>query len=399
MKKSVSFTVITLLIPFILIGCTSAQLVRNEVVSENKVAQPQVFVTQDDSNPVNIAVPVTLADPEKTLVDYFKSIGYSARLVSKDDNVQRGNERGLILVFDLGNGMSFNATVFKRTSDGDETWEIVRSGFGNPKGELLKALIEQKLNEIIAMQESNESEHNKNAFKGNTLLEIERYGKPALDYMLEQFAKGKGKGERGDLMAEACILILGNTNNVPKGWKSGEEWYSKLKPLEITALPSVSRPEGKTLEELATSAALERYKPYDKNGIVLVAPHVFDKYEKGDMLTIWATVYEQEYLLYGKKLVENGGGIIPAAIKLRKNTDGTYTLAQYIEAKDGTDFSPSIKEFCKPKSDVADKILKHYGAYDDILAKMQENLIAYLKVNNLTGIFLEKRGGEQTPLT
>ena len=399
MKRIIFFTVITLLIPAVLIGCTSAKLVRNKDFPESKIVQPQSFITPDDSSPVNISVPVTLEDPEKTLVDYFKSIDYSARLVSKDDNVQRGNERGLALMFNLGNGMGFYATVFKRTGDGSEAWEITDSSFANPGGGLLVALIQQKLDAIITMKKSDESDWNKTAFKDNTLMEIEKYGKPALNYMLEQFAKGNGKGERGDLMAEACILILGNANNVPKGWKSGEEWYSQLKPLEITALPPASRPEGITLEEIATSAALERYKPYDKNGVVLVTPHVFDKYEKGDILTIWATVYEQEYLLYDKKLVENGGGIIPAAIKLRRNTDGTYTLTQYIEAKDGTGFAPSIRKFCKLKSGVADKILKYCGNYDDILAKMQENLIAYLKANNLTGIFLEKRGGEQTPLT
>jgi|GEM_PF-5079186 len=395
----IAFSAITFLIPAMITGCTSAKPAGNEDISVNKAAQPQDFVNPEDSSPVNISIPMTLADPEKTLVDYFKSIGYSARLVSKDDNVERGNERGLVLAFDLGNGASFHATVFKCTGDDGNTWEIVDSSFTNPGGELLEALIEQKLEAIIAMQKSNESEHNKNAFKGNTLIEIESYGKPALDYILDKFAKGEGKGERGDLLAEACIRILGYSNNVPKGWKSGEEWYSQLKPLEIATLPPASKPEGKTLEELATLAALERYKPYNKNGVVLVVPHVFDKYEEGDMLTLWATVYEQEYLLYGRKLVESSAGIIPAAIKLRKNADGTFTLAEYIEAKDGAGFAPSIREFCKPKSGVADKILNHYGKESNLHDKMHESLIAYLEANNLTGIFLEDYDGERTPLT
>jgi len=58
---------------------------------------------------------------------------------------------------------------------------------------------------------------------------------------------------------------------------------------------------------------------------------------------------------------ENDAGIIPTSIKLRKITEGTYILAQYIEAEDGTGFAPSIKAFCKLKSGVADEILSYYG--------------------------------------
>jgi hypothetical protein len=231
------------------------------------------------------------------------------------------------------------------------------------------------------------------------LIEIANYGEPAYKYMTGQFANGKGKGERGDLMAEACIEILGYRNNVPKGWKSGEEWYSQLKPLEIVPLPPVNPPKGKTLEELATAAALKRYKPYNENGVVMVAPYVFDKFEEGDMLTIWVTVDFQQYLLYEKKLVQISGGVVPAAIKLRKGSDGSYAFAEYIEAKDGAGFVPSIKEFCKQKSGVAEKIIEQYGKHKELAAKIHESLIAYLKVNNLTGIYLEDFNGEQTPLT
>ena len=356
-------------------------------------------VLQKSVSPVKITIPLKLADPEKTLVDYFKSIGYDARLTKKDDNVERGNEKGLYLIFDLGNGTSFQATVFRLHNKENDAWEIIDFSFISPKGELLVALIEQKLDTIISVQKSDESEYNKNAFKSNTLNEIANYGEPAYGYMTGQFANGKGKGERGDLMAEACIELLGYRNNVPKGWKSGEEWYSQLKPLEITALPPLSPPKGKTLEELATAAALVHYKSYNENGVVMAAPYVFDKYEEGDMLTIWVTVDFQNYMLYGKKLVKDGGGVVPAAIKLHKNSDGNYTLAEYIEAKDGSGFSPSIREFCKQKSGVAEKIIKQYGKHTELAVKIRESLIAYLKANNLTGIYLEDYNGEQTSLT
>jgi hypothetical protein len=132
--------------------------------------------------------------------------------------------------------------------------------------------------------------------------------------------------------------------------------------------------------------------------VVLVAPYVFDKYEEEDLLTIWATVDRREYLLYGKKLVENGGSVVPAAIKLRKKPDGSYTLVEYTEAKDGAGFAPSIREFCKQKSGVAEKMIGQYGKHSELAEKIRENLLAYLKVNNLTDIYLEDHSGKQIPL-
>lgn len=353
----------------------------------------------DYGDPVHIALPVMLDDPEKMLVDYFKSVGFNASLVKTDDNIVIYGEKGLNLIFDLGDEMAFYADVLKREKDGAVKWELTGSSFGNPKGRLLAGLVEDGLDAIIAMKGSDESDWNKQAFHDNTLLYFEKYGTPALDYMLAQFEKGGGKGERGMLMAEACSRILGSAYNVPAGWKSGEEWYSQLKPLQVVSLPPVSRPAGNTPEELATAAALERYSPYEKGGIVLVAPHVFDSYEKDNTLTVWATVLEQQYVLYGEKLVESSAGIIPAAIKFKKDANGRYTLDKYIEARDGSGFAPSIREFCKPKKGVAEKILKHYGEYGDLFVKMNENLIQYLKDNNLAGIILEDHTGKQIPLS
>ncbi len=361
-------------------------------------AMPSTISQKATASFIRITIPKTITDPEKSFVDFFKSIGYDSRLVVKDNNVKRGNETGLSLQFDLGNGTIFYATVFKLGNKEDNAWEVLDSSFGNPDKELLSALIETKLDEIIAGQNSDETDHNKEAFKSNTLDEIVKYGEPAYDYMAGQFASRNGKGARGDLMAEACIEIIGYRNNVPAGWKTGEEWYSQLKPLEMAALPSVKPPEGNTLEELATAAALEHYKPVNKEGIVLVAPYIYDKYEENGILTIWVTVRYQEYTLFGKKLAESGGGSGPAAIKLRRSSDGTYSLAGYIEAMDGSGFGPSVRKFCKLKKGVAEKILNHSGNLE-LNTVLRENLLNYLKENNLTGIYLEEYNGKQTPLT
>ena len=38
--------------------------------------------------------------------------------------------------------------------------------------------------------------------------------------------------------------------------------------------------------------------------------------------------------------------VVPAAITYVKNADGTYTLSDYKQAKDGSYFAPSIEDFC-----------------------------------------------------
>ena len=111
-------------------------------------------------------------------------------------------------------------------------------------------------------------------------------------------------------------------------------------------------------------------------------------------------MFFQEYQLYGKKLAENGGGLIPAAIMLRKSSDGTFLLDKYIIAKDAGDFAPSIREFCQQKPEVAEKMIRQYGVnQNDLYDQLMENLIAYLKANDLVGIYLEDKSGKQMPLT
>lgn len=371
----------------------------NTIIVDNLNTSQKITNNLATEKPLLIEIPHILSDPEKELLDYFTSIGMNAVLKQKDDSVQRGNEKGLSLVFDLGNETSFYATIFRLNKEPNSQWEMLDYSFLNPKGELLASLIEQKLDAILTMQKSNKSEQNKNAFKANSIDEISKYGEAAYKYMIGQFAKGNGKGERGDLMAAACIDILGPRNNVPKDYQSGEEWYAKSMPLNIIDLPQVNLPKGNTLLELTTSAALTHYQPNNERGVVFTAPHVFDHFEKNGVLTIWATVYYHEYLLYEKKLVESSAGVVPAAIKFKKQEDGSYKLTEYIEAKDGSEFIPSIKKFCELKKGVADKMINQYSNYNELSIIILNNLISYLKENHLIHIYLEDRDGEQIPLT
>lgn len=216
---------------------------------------------------------------------------------------------------------------------------------------------------------------------------IIKMGDDALNYMLSQFKNGEAKGLKAHIMMELCKDILGDRNNVKEGsYTSPEEWYKKLSPYKAEKLPPFKYTKGDATEKMVYSAALNKYSRGGDDTLTIVAPRIFGTYEKGNELKIFTTVYFSNYKLYDKTLSEDSGGVVPAAIVYIKNNDGTYTLKEYIEAKDGSEFTKSIRDFCKPKNDIADEILKHYGNYEDLFKMMKDNLTDYIKENNMNGI-------------
>ncbi|MCG8482089.1 MAG: M56 family metallopeptidase [Clostridia bacterium] len=228
---------------------------------------------------------------------------------------------------------------------------------------------------------------------------IVKMGDEALAYMLNLFETGDETGLKGHIMRYLCEDILGDRNNVPEGnYATGEEWYAKLILYDEVSLPKALLPQGNSLVDLATSAALKHYDKYD-NQLTLAAPHVFGSYEKDGVLTIYATVFYKRFILYGQTLLQEGAGVVPCAMQFEKDSKGNYELKEYIEAMDGGYFEKSVREFCKPNDHIADAIMKHYGDYSDLHQLMQENLMNYLKSNQLTGISLKDHKGNLTPLT
>ncbi|MHB1042838.1 MAG: hypothetical protein ACYC0Q_08380 [Eubacteriales bacterium] len=112
------------------------------------------------------------------------------------------------------------------------------------------------------------------------------------------------------------------------------------------------------------------------------------------------TTYSATYRLYDNALDEVGGSIVPAAIIYKNDGSGNYVLSDYEQAKDGSDFAPSIREFCtmpvsgKEVPGLADEILEHYGDYEDIRILQRENLFIHLRANRITDATLVNSRGE-----
>ncbi|MBM7854183.1 hypothetical protein JOC37_000555 [Desulfohalotomaculum tongense] len=267
--------------------------------------------------------------------------------------------------------------------------------------EFSKAVIELvEVNLATIMSSPKESSNPMDYIKAhrNEYEEIIKYSykyenEEVLKYMLSQFEKGNVEGLRGHIMMALCKELLGVRNNVMDESLTPKEWYEKLDIRQEINLPDFSYDGDNFIEKLVYETEIQRNKT-SKQGFLIVAPHIFGSYEEGNKLKVFTTIYSSCYRLYENVLSNESGAVIPVAITYTKNSDGSYSLEEYKEAKGGEDFVSSIKEFCimpvsgKKIKGLADKILDHYSDYEDIIQLERENLIKHLKKNNQYGVFL-----------
>lgn len=231
-----------------------------------------------------------------------------------------------------------------------------------------------------------------------TILKMED---EALHYMLSLFEKGETEGLKAHIMMSLSMDLLGDRNNLgTDGNETPKEWYSKLSIIKASKLPPFEYKKGNNIEKMVYLAAKNQYSNInDPYSVTIIAPKIFGTYENVNELKIFTTVYYEQLKLYGDTFHSNSGGIVPSAIIYIKNNDGNYQFKEYIEAKDASLFLKSIKEFCKPRDDIAEEIMDDYKDHTDLMELMNNNLINYLKENNLKGMNLRKNDGEIIPLT
>jgi len=160
-------------------------------------------------------------------------------------------------------------------------------------------------------------------------------------------------------------------------------------------LPDYSYSGNDELLKLSYGAELSVYDGYGRDGGFLIpAVHLHGSYEEENKRKVFVTTYNVIYKLYGDKVKSVGGSITPAAFTFSKESDGNYTLEEYLECKDGSEFGPSIKDFStypvsgKKINGLADKILEHYSNYEDLIQLQRSNLIEHLNAQKQTGVSL-----------
>lgn len=231
--------------------------------------------------------------------------------------------------------------------------------------------------------------------------EIIKYGgEEALQYMLSQFEDGTAEGLRGHIMMRLCEELLGVRNNVSGDSLSPQEWYEALDIRQEISLPDFEYQGQEMIEKLVYETEIEKATENISDGFTVVAPKIFGSYEEDDLLKVFATTFYARYLLFDSVLSMDSAGIVPAAITYQKDERGVYTLLEYEQARDGSEFGPSIIEYCtmpvsgKEIEGLADEILMHYGDHEDIRILMRENLYKNLKENGITDATLTNSQGE-----
>lgn len=226
-------------------------------------------------------------------------------------------------------------------------------------------------------------------------------GEDALNYILSQFDLGNSEGLRGHIMMSIAKEMLGARNNVTDTSLSPKEWYQALEIRQKVKMSDFEYEGTDPVERLVYTTELERDLGFTKRGgFLVVAPIIYGVYEEEDLLKVFVTTYSQSYNLYDNALSEEGGSVIPVAITYKKDSGGNYILLDYEQARDGSDFSISIREFSTmPRSKkeikgLANKILDDYGSSDEIRHLMYSNLYKHLMKNGVTDAVLRDPYGE-----
>lgn len=307
---------------------------------------------------------------EQVGIDYFKSIGIDAAYTGCEESVYS---------FDLGQGRGAVVIVF---SSEFLEWRLV-----NPDDALLGKWMEMR---FAAALDDGIDLSDREAVEGDTLIDFEWYGDQAVRVALSAIESGRHT-EQDALRVRLCENILGERLDVPGGYANGREFLERMVILSQDALP----PADETLfsddpvERLVMRAVMDynnamkaSWQVDGEKWQVLCALHIFETEETGDTLTVWAQVRESQYALFGGKHVKEGsGGSIPTRLTFSRGASGGWTLTEYRQPGDGTEYWRSIQAMCMGHENLADRMVN--PPFDTVNAALERNLASYLESTGL----------------
>ena len=290
------------------------------------------------------------------------------------------------------NEMLYGKPAAEDATDRSITYQMIRANT------LLLEIVEQDLNSSDPLD----------YIQCEAYEEIIKIGEPALREYLATFAEYKvGDNLSWYIMMFACQDILGQSRQADL---TPAEWYQNYSMLDSTLAVNfaydkiVYTPElekensmgirnadkwsiiraGEDDRIKAVYDALEeRYNP---DGIKLghevnmYAPYIHKIQEEGKRMQVFATIFQQDYVLTRTKkgygFFERGGSVIPTRLDFEKQ-NGEWVLQEWTEAMDGSYYDDSIKEMCKGHIGLASKMMDG-GDYHML---MWQNIIYYMNAH------------------
>lgn len=239
-------------------------------------------------------------------------------------------------------------------------------------------------------------QNNIDAVISNGTSALESKGEQWLRVLLEQLAAHDGNDQLNGFRAVAASRMLGKLDATPVDPSAGCAWYDALTLASQDDLPTA---DAATYEEnptyrAATQALIAHFEE-ERAGwggrrdvdstktCVIVTLDVQKVRETDDRLILWASVAENEYALYDGTRYQNiSGSWIPSRITMEKGSNGQWTLAELLQADDGTLYESSIIDFCDGNKSLARKLMAGGGG-----KSCEECFLLYLQTNGYTGPF------------
>ena len=260
-------------------------------------------------------------------------------------------------------------------------------------------IIEKNLEAITSSPKESSNSNKHIQTHSNEYETILKTGKEGLNYMLSEFKADRASGLKGTVMAKLCIELLGNEYASNKNdWSTPKEWYDSLSIYPKTVLPSYKHQTKDKMEMMTYIAALNEYSnTEDPYTVTIVAPKIFKTIETDSEISIYTTVLSNDYEFIEDTLYPVNERIVPAKIVYEK--EGTkYELKEWIQAKGGSEFIPSIQEFCEDNKQLAQDMISEYNNHNQFSTLIKENIKEYITTNKIPAKYYENENGEKVEL-
>ena len=241
--------------------------------------------------------------------------------------------------------------------------------------------------------------------------ELLKLGEVALAELLIQFQQGQPDDTRGYIMMTACLELLKTPATMSPTLveeMKPSQWYEAYCALDSMAAEPFLYDEGRYSQDLEKDGLLSM-KQATKEGLItrhsdvtkavytameqrfssensnrevhIFAPLISHISESEDKLSVYAVIGVRQYTFLrtpgvGYQLIANGGSCIPSRLDFERK-DGGWTLVDWVEAKDGSEYAPSIKEMCKGADGIANDMISYDTREMQML--LMQNLIFYLR--------------------
>jgi len=197
--------------------------------------------------------------------------------------------------------------------------------------------------------------------------ELVSFGEPALEYMLDSFARSNENGLREYVMASACAKIMGKFDEKEGiGIKDGREWFYKYGAFEkdgvfrevdadydlfkdTSVKPELVLPahtDMTNMEDVVANCVLIMNRRAYRLGEKAIEAHKIYRTEENDGIISAYMLASFSWFGFenGIFTVVSGGSGEPVRINLKRRENGEYEVVEYKRAMDGGMWARSIRE-------------------------------------------------------